>query len=117
MKKFFECLKKWFVKKHNIDEMTVEEYNFYIKNLRKQQFKSTCNKLSKILDRAYRDYIKICKKDKIRINNVFFIEANEYGITQNDIDEFYNKKDVRIGNYKVSEAEFWRNLKIKKCVG
>jgi len=97
------------VKSDDIDDkiksMSAEEYNAYLYNKEENNFINAKNKVEKIIDQAYQNYIDYCKRKSVHINEYFYLEENTYGITAKDIDCFLGrgdwKKGVAIKNYRV----------------
>ena len=96
-------------KSDNIDDkiksMSAEEYNAYLDNKEENDFINAMNKVEKIIDQAYQDYIDYCKRKSVHIKEYFYLEENTYGIIAKDIDCFLGRGDwekgVAIKNYRV----------------
>ena len=103
-------------KSDNIDDkiksMSAEEYNAYLDNKEENDFINAMNKVEKIIDQAYQDYIDYCKRKSVHIKEYFYLEENTYGITAKDIDCFLGRGDwekgVAIKNYRVKYHSYGR---------
>ena len=99
-----------------IESMSVEEYNKYLQEKRKNDLQKVCKKLEGILETAHKDYINDCKLNNRYITDTFFISEGEYKITKDDINAFLFAKKVKVGYFKISICEYSAGnfLKIEK---